>query len=81
MSLNSILPQPIYSNSAQEEFDVESALETVTNYVAQRNKSQPPCYGNRVGWVPRIDDDFADGGAYPEIPCVQFPYGIGKVKN
>ena len=32
-----------------------------------------PSYGKRAGWVPKTIEDFADGGAYPEINVPQFP--------
>jgi SNW domain-containing protein 1 len=39
---------------------------------------EPPPYGARKGWAPRADDDFGDGGAFPEIIQAQFPLGMGK---
>lgn len=38
------------------------------------SNSSIPSYGNRTGWRPRAQKDFADGGAYPEIPVAQYPY-------
>ncbi|CAG2108584.1 unnamed protein product [Medioppia subpectinata] len=40
--------------------------------------SRAPEYGFRIGWTPRCDDDFGDGGAFPEILVAQFPRGIGR---
>ncbi|KAI3339779.1 SKIP/SNW domain-containing protein [Ustulina deusta] len=36
-------------------------------------RSGPPPYGQRRGWRPRTDEDFGDGGAFPEVPIAQFP--------
>ena len=36
---------------------------------------EPPLYGRRQGFVPRTQDDFGDGGAFPEIHIAQFPIG------
>lgn len=42
----------------------------------QRNG--PPPYGQRTGWRPRAQEDFGDGGAFPEIPIAQYPLDMGK---
>lgn len=41
-------------------------------------KSGPPPYGNRSGWRPRGQEDFGDGGAFPEIPVAQYPLDMGR---
>lgn len=41
-------------------------------------KSGPPTYGQRSGWRPREQEDFGDGGAFPEIPVAQYPLGMGQ---
>ena len=41
-------------------------------------KSGPPPYGQRSGWRPRGQEDFGDGGAFPEIPLVQYPLDMGQ---
>jgi SNW domain-containing protein 1 len=41
-------------------------------------KSGPPPYGNRAGWRPRGQEDFGDGGAFPEIPVAQYPLDMGR---
>ncbi|KAL2375113.1 mRNA splicing protein [Blastomyces gilchristii] len=38
----------------------------------------PPPYGKRAGWRPRNPEDFADGGAFPEIPVAQYPLDMGR---
>lgn len=38
-------------------------------------KVAAPPYGQRKGWIPRTEDDFGDGGAFPEITVVQYPLG------
>lgn len=47
-----------------------------TNIEWQR--SGPPPYGKRSGWRPRGQEDFGDGGAFPEIPVAQYPLDMGK---
>lgn len=41
-------------------------------------KSGPPPYGNRTGWRPRGQEDFGDGGAFPEVPVAQYPLDMGR---
>ena len=41
-------------------------------------KSGPPPYGNRAGWRPRGQEDFGDGGAFPEVPVAQYPLDMGR---
>lgn len=41
-------------------------------------KSGPPPYGQRSGWRPRGQEDFGDGGAFPEIPVAQYPLDMGR---
>ena len=41
-------------------------------------RSGPPPYGQRSGWRPRAQEDFGDGGAFPEVPVAQYPLDMGK---
>ena len=41
-------------------------------------RAGPPAYGQRSGWRPRNQEDFGDGGAFPEIPVAQYPLNMGK---
>lgn len=38
----------------------------------------PPPYGRRQGFVPRSNEDFGDGGAFPEVRQQQYPLGMGE---
>ncbi len=33
------------------------------------------------GWIPRSQNDFGDGGAFPEIHVAQYPMGMGHKDN
>ena len=37
-----------------------------------------PKQGDRKHWQPSSDDDYGDGGAFPEIHVDQYPMGIGR---
>lgn len=52
---------------------------TYANLLPQR--TGPPPYGNRSGWRPRAPEDFGDGGAFPEVPCAQYPLDMGRKKQ
>lgn len=38
----------------------------------------PPPYGQRTGWRPRSQEDYGDGGAFPEVPVAQYPLDMGR---
>lgn len=38
----------------------------------------PPPYGQRAAWRPRSQEDYGDGGAFPEIPVAQYPLDLGR---
>lgn len=42
--------------------------------------SHIPAYGKRKGWKPKSDEDFGDGGAYPECWVAQYPLDMGRKK-
>ena len=45
--------------------------------IGNRKDAYPP-YGQREGYRPRSEEDFGDGGAFPEIQMSQFPLGMGR---
>ena len=85
MSLSKALPKPKYSG--QEE-DLPAHTQTrgprvIGSSSAEANqivlkRSGPPSYGQRSGWRPRAQEDFGDGGAFPEVPVAQYPLDMGK---
>lgn len=59
--------------------DPGPAKETISHLVSKLNvNNQIPAYGQRKGWIPRHAADFGAGGAFPEIPVVQYPLDMGK---
>ena len=78
-----ILPAPVHIQQKDGEIGIyandpwfkgrENAFsDNSTKVVAIK---EPPPYGRRQGFVPRTQDDFGDGGAFPEIHIAQFPIG------
>ncbi|KAL6360508.1 hypothetical protein LRP88_06214 [Fusarium phalaenopsidis] len=84
-SLQAALPKPKYTGE-DEEAPVRAQQRGVrivgpgqldeTQLVLKR--SGPPAYGQRSGWRPRTQEDFGDGGAFPEVPIAQYPLDMGK---
>ncbi|KAL5110414.1 SNW domain-containing protein 1 [Taenia crassiceps] len=75
MSLLSQLPAP-----TQRIIDAQTELLTSSSHVVVHKSSIPP-YGHRKHWFPRNEEDFGDGGAFPEIHMPQYPLGMGRQKN
>jgi SNW domain-containing protein 1 len=53
----------------------------ITNPITERRiviAGKAPPYGKRKGWIPRTTEDYADGGAFPEIHVAQYPLDMGK---
>ncbi|KAI9230862.1 MAG: SKIP/SNW domain-containing protein [Piptocephalis tieghemiana] len=82
-SLSSLLPKPTHSSRAEEPSEPNASTITTTSSSSSsssslvRSSSIPP-YGKRRGWLPRDEQDFGDGGAYPECHVTQYPLGLGR---
>lgn len=83
-SLAAALPKPRYTGE-DEEITTHAQRGPRILGPGQIDESQivirrngPPPYGQRAGWRPRGEEDFQDGGAYPEIPVAQYPLSMGK---
>ncbi|PFH38511.1 SKIP/SNW domain-containing protein [Besnoitia besnoiti] len=57
------------------------AEERLSAYTRRGDRRGPPLYGQRKGFVPRTEEDFGGGGAFPEIHVAQFPLGLGRKKT
>lgn len=84
-SLQTSLPKPKYTGEDEEAPAhtkhrgprVVGAGEIDETQVVLK-RSGPPPYGQRSGWRPRAQEDFGDGGAFPEVPVAQYPLEMGK---
>ncbi|KAF2153220.1 hypothetical protein K461DRAFT_320904 [Myriangium duriaei CBS 260.36] len=87
LSLSGALPKPKYTGE-EEELPAHTQTRGPRIVGAHEVESQqltlkrtgPPPYGQRTGWRPRAQEDFGDGGAFPEIPIAQYPLDMGKKK-
>ncbi|KAH6626878.1 SKIP/SNW domain-containing protein [Chaetomium sp. MPI-SDFR-AT-0129] len=78
--LSRALPKPQHNSEYEEQRTQQRGPRIVaagqideTQIVVKR--AGPPPYPNRSGWRPRAPEDFGDGGAFPEIPVAQYPWG------
>ncbi|XP_041985861.1 puff-specific protein Bx42 [Aricia agestis] len=72
-SLSSLLPAPVQQVWDRDD---ERKAQRIGSALVVSQTSVPP-YGQRKGWVPRTEEDFGDGGAFPEIHVAQYPLGMG----
>ncbi|KAH7318417.1 SKIP/SNW domain-containing protein [Stachybotrys elegans] len=84
-SLQAALPKPKYTGEDEEAPSRANQHGPRIVGVGQIDETQivlkrsgPPPYGQRSGWRPRAQEDFGDGGAFPEIPIAQYPLEMGK---
>ncbi|KAK0752161.1 SKIP/SNW domain-containing protein [Schizothecium vesticola] len=74
------LPKPKYTAEHEEQKAQQRGPRIVgAGEIGQTDlavkRTGPPEYPNRAGWRPRNPEDFGDGGAFPEIPVAQYPWG------
>ncbi|KAG6055298.1 mRNA splicing protein [Claviceps aff. humidiphila group G2b] len=84
-SLQASLPKPKYTGEeeelparAQQRGPRVVGPDQIDETQIVLKRSGPPPYGQRAGWRPRSQEDFGDGGAFPEIPVAQYPLDMGK---
>lgn len=65
----------------QSEYNCTLLVLRKFEHAQKMNKTLPPTYPGRKHWVPRLESDYCDGGAYPEIPIAQYPLGLGLANN
>lgn len=75
-ALISSLPAPLYTPHLEE--DDEPSTPPPSTSTALITPSRIPPYGQRRSWRPTSQDDFADGGAFPECPIAQYPLEMGR---
>ncbi|XP_069772121.1 SNW domain-containing protein 1 isoform X2 [Narcine bancroftii] len=81
MALTSFLPAPTQLSQDQLEAEEKARAQRARQTALVASRREPPPYGHRKGWVPRSLEDFADGGAFPEVHLVQFPLEMGRKKK
>ncbi|XP_009565076.1 SNW domain-containing protein 1 [Cuculus canorus] len=81
MALNSFLPAPTQLSQDQLELEERARAQRSRQTALVSSRREPPPYGYRKGWIPRVLEDFGDGGAFPEIHVAQYPLDMGRKKK
>mmetsp|Transcript_4822 Transcript_4822/g.14529 ORF Transcript_4822/g.14529 Transcript_4822/m.14529 type:complete len:623 (+) Transcript_4822:88-1956(+) len=77
-SITEFLPVPRQVEEPVEEGEEESKGEVTENKKKLNVPPYPTRNRTRPRFVPREQEDFGDGGAYPEISITQFPLDMGR---
>ncbi|CAN0544388.1 unnamed protein product [Rangifer tarandus platyrhynchus] len=81
MQLKSFLPAPTQLSQDQLEAEEKARSQRSRQTSLVSSRREPPPYGYRKGWIPRLLEDFGDGGAFPEIHVAQYPLDMGRKKK
>ncbi|XP_004624774.1 SNW domain-containing protein 1 [Octodon degus] len=81
MALVSFLPAPTQLSQDQLEAEEKARSQRSRQASLVSSRREPPPYGYRKGWIPRLLEDFGDGGAFPEIHVAQYPLDMGRKKK
>ncbi|KAM9646426.1 SNW domain-containing protein 1 isoform 1-T1 [Trichechus inunguis] len=79
--LYSFLPAPTQLSQDQLEAEEKARSQRSRQTSLVSSRREPPPYGYRKGWIPRLLEDFGDGGAFPEIHVAQYPLDMGRKKK
>ncbi|KAI9020396.1 SKIP/SNW domain-containing protein [Hyaloraphidium curvatum] len=79
MSLASLLPKP-KAQPIAEALPAPAAADAGLRQLVGRRGGPPP-YRQRQNWQPRTVADYGDGGAFPEVHVLQYPYDMGRKKQ
>ncbi|NXG30827.1 SNW1 protein, partial [Dromaius novaehollandiae] len=77
----SFLPAPTQLSQDQLEQEERARAQRSRQTALVSSRREPPPYGYRKGWIPRMLEDFGDGGAFPEIHVAQYPLDMGRKKK
>jgi SNW domain-containing protein 1 len=77
------LPRPRYTGEEEEQKQsvgprIIGADQAASQQLQVAKRSGIPAYGQRSNWRPRGNEDFGDGGAYPEVSVAQYPLDMGR---
>ncbi|KAH9981435.1 SKIP/SNW domain-containing protein [Lactifluus volemus] len=80
-ALAAALPPPVYAPAVADEEEIfeRPTPSTSTPPPASSRQVVPP-YGQRNGWKPASQEDYGDGGAFPECHIAQYPLDMGRKK-
>ncbi|XP_032818825.1 SNW domain-containing protein 1 [Petromyzon marinus] len=80
-ALARLLPPPTQISQDLVEAEERLRAQRSRQLAVHGSRREPPQYGKRSGWIPRVNEDFCDGGAFPEIHVAQYPHDMGRKKK
>ncbi|CAD7693333.1 unnamed protein product [Nyctereutes procyonoides] len=81
MALTSFLPGPTQLPQDQLEAEEKARSQRSRQTSLVSSQREPPPYGYRKGWIPRLLEDFGNGSAFPESHVAQYPMDMGRKKK
>lgn len=92
--LDNVLPAPKFSTTIDGDSSTARGRSSTSSRILGAGdveqqqlvlkQTGPPPYGQRgtaSSWRPRSQEDYGDGGAFPEIPIAQYPLDMGRKKT
>ncbi|XP_060002198.1 SNW domain-containing protein 1-like [Lagenorhynchus albirostris] len=81
MALTSFLPAPTHLSQDQLEAEEKARSQRSRQTSLVSSRREPPPYGYRKGWIPRLLEDLGGGGAFPESHVAQYPLDMGRKRK
>ncbi|CAO1628442.1 unnamed protein product [Sympodiomycopsis kandeliae] len=81
-TLSSALPAPKYTPTVEDDFEDSRRIGPSSSSSSSAvTITSRPARGNRRAWKPKMQEDFGDGGAYPECHVAQYPLEMGRKRS
>ena len=77
-SFVSALPAPRHTSIDEDDDEDFFAMQAARGGATAPARKKIPAYGARAGFIPRSNEDFGEGGAYPEVHVAQYPLNMGR---
>ncbi len=74
----SSLPAPRHTAVDEDDDEDFFAMQAARGGAPPAARKKIPPYGSRAGFIPRSNEDFGEGGAYPEVHVAQYPLNMGR---
>jgi SNW domain-containing protein 1 len=77
-SFISALPLPRHTAIDEDDDEDFFAMQAARGGAPAAARKKVPPYGSRSGFIPRSNEDFGEGGAFPEVHVAQYPLNMGR---
>jgi SNW domain-containing protein 1 len=72
------LPLPRHTSIDEDDDEDFFAMQAARGGAPVAARKKIPAYGSRAGFIPRANEDFGEGGAFPEVHVAQYPLNMGR---